>query len=95
VKDVNGVLLTENGAARNRWAEYFERLLLHVKDNRDTVSVATGGERGMPVLRVLTEEWISRTEIEMVLRGTKSGKAPGLHGCAAECLKKGGGIVIE
>jgi hypothetical protein len=55
VEVVNGMLLAESAAVRNRWAEYFEQSL-NVNDDRDAVIVASGGERRMPVLWGLNEE---------------------------------------
>lgn len=93
VKDENGQLLVEGGAVRRRWAEYFEGLL-NVEDGREARIEAVGGVR-MPVLGRENEREIERKEVLEAVNKTKSGKAPGLDGCAAELLKKGGDSVID
>ena len=93
VKDENGQLLVEGGAVRKRWAEYFERLL-NVEDDREAKIVAVGGVM-MPKMGEENEKEITREEVLEAVNGTKAGKAPGLDGCTAEFLKKGGESVLE
>ena len=93
VKDENGQLLVEGGAVRKRWAEYFKRLL-NVEDDREAKIVAVGGVR-MPMMGEENGKEITREEVLKAVNGTKAGKAPGLDGCTAEFLKKGGESVLE
>ena len=94
VKDVSGNVLVEKAAVSERWAGYFDALL-NVKDDRKANVVAVGGEGGMPVFGELNDEEIDKGEVRRELNKMKSGKTPGLDGCAVECLKKGGEAVIE
>ena len=94
VKGMDGQLLVEEGAVRNRWAEYFEGLL-NVEDGREAEIVAVPGNGRMPRLENSNVADITKEEVEGALSGMKAGKAPGLDGCAPECVKKGGGALVE
>ena len=93
VKDENGELLVEGGAVRKRWAEYFERLL-NVQDDREARIAAVGGGR-MPLIGDRNDRLITRREVLEAVNETKAGKAPGMDGCRAEYLKKGGGSMLD
>lgn len=94
VKDRQGNLLSEDGAVRKRWAEYFEQLL-NVEDERVARIVAVGNGWRMPRLNEQNEVDVTKEEVERALSEVKSGKAPGLDGCMVECLKKGGVVVVD
>ena len=94
VKAEDGRMLIEKDAVRKRWAEYFERLL-NVEEDREPEIVAVGREQRMNVLGELNEALITREEVQEAVREVKVGKAAGLDGCAAECVKNGGVTVVE
>ena len=94
VKDANGKVLVEKAEVSERWAEYFDELL-NVEDVREAKVVAVGGQGGMPVFGRLNNEEIDKGEVRRELHKMKSGKTPGLDGCAVEFLKKGGDSVVE
>jgi len=94
VKDKNGKLLVCGNEVKKRWAEYFEELL-NVDDEREANVVAIGSDRRMPVFGDVNDRQVEREEVQEAVKEMKTGKAPGLDGCAAECLKKGGVAVIE
>ena len=74
-------------------AEYFEQVL-NVTDVREANINVVGNWR-MPVLGDLNERAISLEEVRQAVSEMKSGKAPGLDGFPAECLKKGGMAMLE
>ena len=88
VKGANGEVITEETEVKKRWGEYFEGLL-NVKDDRLAV-VGCLGRGGVGSGRVQAEREIVREEVERALQKTKSGKAAGTDGIAAEFLKQGG-----
>uniref|UniRef100_A0A8C8DHP6 ribonuclease H n=1 Tax=Oryzias sinensis TaxID=183150 RepID=A0A8C8DHP6_9TELE len=94
VKTEDGRMLNEGNAVRKRWAEYFERLL-NVEEDRDAVIGMDGRESRLNVLEELNEALITGEEVEQAVGKLKVGKAAGVDGCAVECLKCGGAIVIE
>jgi len=94
VRDVNGNVLCDDKSVKDRWKEYFD-MLLNEEDGREANVVAVGNGRGMPNLGELNDERISRDEICKAVSKLKDGKATGMDGCAAECVKKGGATVIE
>ncbi len=47
------------------------------------------------MLRELNEALITREEVQESVREMNTGKAAGLDGCAAECLKSGRAMVVE
>ena len=49
----------------------------------------------MPRLGEENEREITREEVLEAVNETKAGKAPGLDGCTAEFLKKGGESMLE
>ena len=57
--------------------------------------VAVGDGRRMPRLGAVNDRSISRDEVWNAVRRMKEGKATGLDECSAECVKKGGVIVID
>ncbi len=69
--------------------------MLNVKEDREPEIVAVGRERGMDVLGELNEALITREEVRESVGEVKAGKAAGLDGCAAECLKSGRTTVVE
>ncbi|XP_076031278.1 uncharacterized protein LOC143019503 [Oratosquilla oratoria] len=94
VKGTDGELKMEEMAVRGRWAEYF-RELLNVKEDREGKIAAVGNAKKM---RVMSEEnggEIRKDEVKAVVKMMKAGKAPGLDGCHAECLKKGGSVMVD
>ena len=93
VKDANGRLLLEGSEVRARWAEYFEELL-NVEDDREARIVAVG-RMNVPVFSEMNEKRVERVEVMEALKELKEGKAPGMDGCAAECLRRGGVAIIE
>ena len=93
VKDVNGQILRDGVEVRMRWAQYFEQVL-NVEDVREA-NINVVGNCRMPVLGDLNERAISLEEVRDAVNEMKSGKAPGLDGFPAECLKKGGMAVLE
>ena len=94
VKDVNGQMLTEEGAVNRRWAEHFEELL-NFEDDREARITAVAFEQGVPRMGRSNEAPVTKGEVEGALKIMRSGKAAGLDGIAAECLKKGGVAVVE
>uniref|UniRef100_A0A3P9JF00 ribonuclease H n=1 Tax=Oryzias latipes TaxID=8090 RepID=A0A3P9JF00_ORYLA len=54
-----------------------------------------GRESRLNVLEELNEALITGEEVEQAVGKLKVGKAAGVDGCAVECLKSGGAIVIE
>lgn len=94
VKDVNGNVLCDEECVKERWKEHFDRLLNEV-DDREANVVAIGNGRRMPVVGDLNDRSISREEVQDAVNAMKEGKATGLDGCAAECVKKGGRTVIN
>ena len=93
VKDENGQVLVERDAVKRRWVGYFGGLL-NVQDEREAVIVAVGGAR-MPLVGEENEREITEKEVLDAVNETKTGKAPGLDGCRAEMLKKGGKSMLE
>ncbi|XP_076031869.1 uncharacterized protein LOC143019772 [Oratosquilla oratoria] len=94
VKGTDGEMIMEEMAVRGRWAEYF-RELLNVKEDREGKIAAVGNAKKM---RVMSEEnggEIRKDEVKAVVKMMKAGKAPGLDGCHAECLKKGGSVMVD
>ena len=93
VKDERGEILVENVQVKRRWAEYFEGLL-NVTEEREAEIAAVGGGRRMPTMNEMDGE-IEREEVERAISRMKGGKAPGMDGIAAECIKNGGVAVVE
>ena len=93
VRDERGQILVENEQVKGRWAEYFEALL-NVRDERGAELVAVGDGRRMPMMNGRDRE-IEKEEVERAISRMKEGKAPGMDGIAAECIKKGGVSVVE
>ena len=94
IKDGSGRLLVEEEEIKKRWAEYFEELL-NVWDEREANIVAVPGGRRMPVLNGMDESEINEKEVNDAINEMKTGKAPGMDGCAVESLKSGGVIVVR
>ena len=94
IKDGSGRLLVEEEEIKKRWAEYFEELL-NVWDEREANIVAVPGGRRMPVLNGMNESEINEKEVNDAINEMKTGKAPGMDGCAVESLKSGGVIVVR
>ena len=93
VRGQDGEVLPDEEGVRNRWAEYFEDLL-NINDVRE---IDGGGEVNVPDIEVggVNERAITLVEIEKAVREMKPGRAPGLDGCAVECLKQGGMALME
>ncbi len=85
VKAEDGTMLIEKEAVRKTWAECFEGLL-NVEEDREPKTVAVGREQ-VNVLGELNEALIMREEVQESVWEMKAGKAAGLNGVAAECLK--------
>ena len=94
VKDLNGQMLTEGEAVNKRWVEHFEELL-NYEDNREARITAVAFEQGVPRMGRSNEALVTKNEVEEALRIMRTGKAAGLDGIPAECLKKGGVAVVE
>ena len=94
VKDANGQMLTEEGAVNRRWAEHF-RELLNFQDDREARITAVAFEQGVPRMGRSNDALVTKGEVEEALKIMRTGKAAGLDGIAAECLKKGGKAVVE
>ena len=94
VRDLNGQMLTEREAVNRRWAEHFRELLNH-EDNREARITAVAFEQGAPRMGRMNNAPVTKGEVEEALRVMRTGKAAGLDGIPAECLKKGGGAVVE
>ena len=94
VKDLNGQMLTEGEAVQKRWVEHFEELL-NYEDNREARITAVAFEQGVPRMGRKNEAPVTKGEVEVALRTMRTGKAAGLDGIQAECLKKGGVAVVE
>ena len=94
VKAADGRLLVEQEEVGRRWGEYFEGLL-NVEEEGEPEIRAVGGGGGVNVLGSSNEAVITFEEVQEAVKETRKGKAPGLDGCAAECLKSGGVSVME
>jgi len=94
VKDENGSVLCCEREVKERWKGYFDNLL-NVMDEREANVVAIGNGCRMPLLNEVNDESISVEEVNRAVSEMKVGKAPGLDGCPAECIKKGGASMIE
>ncbi len=88
VEAKDGTILIKKEAIRKRWAEYYEGLL-NGEEDREPDIVAVGRKLG------INEALITREEVQESVREMKTGKAAGLDGVAAECLKSGGATVVE
>ena len=93
VKGVSGQVLIDEVEVRRRWAEYFEDLL-NVEDEREAVVDEGVYDLGMPVLDEVNGGEITSEEVIEAVGRMKSGKAPGMDGCAIECVKRGGAVLI-
>ncbi len=69
--------------------------MLNVEEDGEPEIVAVGRERGVNVLGELNDALITREEVQESMKEMKVGKAAGLDGCAAECLKGGRAAVVE
>ena len=76
------------------WAEYFEGLL-NVEEDKEAVSVAAGRKNRIVLLGGLNDSYITKEELQGTEREMKVERASGLDWCAVNCLKSGGGSVIE
>ena len=94
VKDRNGQMLNGEEEVNRRWAEHFEELL-NFDDNREARITAVAFEGGAPRMERSNRESVTKGEVERALRVMRMGKATGLDGIPAECLKKGGRVVVE
>ena len=77
-----------------RWAEHFEELL-NYEDNRKARITAVAFKEGVPRMGGRNIATVTKREVEEALKIMRTGKAAGLGGIPAECLKKGGGAVVE
>ncbi len=67
----------------------------NVEEDREPQIVAVRRERGVNVLGDISEAFITREEVQKSVREMKAGKAAGLDGVAAECVKSGRATVVE
>lgn len=93
VKLENGREVTEGTEVKERWSEYFDKLL-NVDENRDAI-VTVLGRAGSKSCRIEDERAIDEKEVRLALKKLKNGKAVGVDDIAAEMLKGGGNAVIE
>ena len=92
IKDMDGNVLTEEGAVLKRWSEYYEQLL-NVDDGRIamlTDARVYGIEENM---RMETE--VSVDDVRKAVKKLKKGKAPGVDGITSEMLRYGGDSILE
>ena len=78
IRDRNGRILSKEESIRERWKEYFEKLLNEENPRRIT-------EDGNPQVRVVVN--ISREEVKRALDKMKTGKAVGPDGIPVEVWK--------
>ena len=57
--------------------------------------IAIGNGRRMPILNDMNEKCNSEKEVRKAVNEMKEGKAPGLDGCPAECIKNCGVSMIK
>ena len=88
VKEVNDQVLRDGVEVRRSWAEYFEQVLNEADVTEENINEV--GNWRLPVFGDFNERAISLEEVREAVNEMKSGKAPGLDGFPAECLKKGG-----
>ena len=94
VKAEDGTVLVEKQAVEERWAEYFEGLLNEEEESETDIGAVARGNRVM-VLGDLNESPITRQEVEGAVRELKTGKAAGMDGVEVECVRSGGGSMVE
>ena len=94
VKDENGNVVGGEQEVKERWKRYFDSLL-NVVDEREANVIAIGNGRRMPVLNDMNDKCIGEEEVRKAVNEMKEGKAPGLDGCPAECIKNGGVSMIK
>jgi len=92
IKDVDGNILTEEGAVQNRWREYHEQLL-----NFDDGRVAELTDARVYEIdenrRIHME--VNLEDVRKAVKKLKKGKAPGVDGITSEMLCLGGEGVLE
>lgn len=89
VKGECGELITQPEEIRKRWKEYFDKLL-NVKsssENRKQVQQTN--------LELEEEEDITMLEVELAVRGMKTGKAAGIDEISVEMIKAAGPIGLQ
>lgn len=86
IKDLEGKVLTEEAKIKERWREYFNKLLNTENEREDTEEVE-------PVEGPETN--ITEKEIEEAVKKMKSGKAPGCTGVTVELFKTLGEEGVE
>lgn len=79
----NGWMLMANGAVRKSWTEYFEELL-----NVENVHIIDVDVVRTPVLGARNGASINKDDVQGAVNLMKAGKAPGLDGILAECLRE-------
>ena len=92
IKDADGNILTEENAVRNRWREYFDRLL-NVDDGREVEMneiELNDADRNARMAIELNED-----EVRKAVKKLKKGKSPGIDGITSEMLKYGGDSIIK
>ena len=94
VKDRNGQLLTKEEEVNHRWAEHFEELLnFDDRTEARVTPVPFGG--GAPRIDRLNRTSVTKVDVEVAVRSMRVGKSAGRDGITAECLKQGGGAIVE
>ena len=98
IYNANGKILTERNDIMNRWKEYFQGLLGGKEINKDDHKVNINEEEDREDGEV-AEEKITMHELEVVIKGLKSGRSPGTDKITAEMIKnmgkKGKEILLE
>ncbi|KAK7076119.1 hypothetical protein SK128_001167, partial [Halocaridina rubra] len=69
--------------------------MVNEEDDREAEILAVENEWRMPMLGDENDRDITKEKVRLALRATKAGKAPGIDGCHAECLSKGGEVLLE
>ena len=92
IKDMDGNVLTEQKAVKDRWSEYFEQLL-NVDDGRAAELTDVRGNEVNGNQEVEVE--VSIENVRKAVKKLKKGKAPGVDGITSEMLHFGGDSVLE
>ena len=94
IRKENGQMTEGEEQEKGRWAQYFESLLNNPGEREAVITSASFG-RTETRDESVRDRTIGIEEVERALDRMKTGKAPGLDGIAAECLKKGGTALTE